>query len=335
MKGYIYNGPKSIERKELPLEPCGEDDIIIKNLYAGICGSDVTAYNVDGRSMRINPGMEFGHDMIGVVAEAGKAVEGIAVGDRVYPYPLFCKGDRTRSSTVGGFSEYVHIPHCRLNHSVYKLDDKISSRVGAMLEPFTVGGQAALLSAPRPGQNAIVFGAGVIGMAAAITLKHLGCDKVMLVNRSAYRLEIAEKLGFPTCSPLRQDLKETAVRELGTGFGVRGPTINADIYVDATGSDDAYEAFKQYGKLNAVLTIVGLHHHPLTIDPLFLTFASQRIQGSGGYTPESVQLAMEIMRSGEFDLDQLITHEYPPEQLEAALQKATLSGESMKVMIKY
>lgn len=335
MKGFIYNGPKNIELKEIPLPPCGDNDIIIKNIYSGICGSDITAYQHDGASMRIFPGMEFGHEMVGEVVEVGKNVEGISLGERVYPYPLYCKDDRTRSSTVGGFSEYVHIPNCKLNHSVYKVDDSISSPVAAMIEPFSVGGQAAILSNPKSGQNAIVFGAGVIGMAAAITLKHLGCDKVLVVNRSTFRLEIAKELGFAVCSTASQDLRETAIAELGTAFGIMGPTINADIYIDATGSDDAYNAFAKYGKLNAVFTIVGLHHQPLTINPLPLTFASQRIQGSGGYTPESTEMAMEIMRSGKFDLEKLITHKYAHKDLQEALEKASISRESLKVMIEY
>lgn len=335
MKGFIYQGPGSIELKELELPACGADDIIVKNIYAGICGSDLTAWQHGGDAMRIYPGCEFGHEMVSVVTEVGKNVTDIRKGERVYPYPLFCKGDTSRSSTVGGFSEYVHIPNCRLNHSVYKVDDCISDKAAAMLEPFSVGGQAAILSRPVPGQNAVVFGAGVIGMAAAITLKHLGCEKVLLVNRSTYRLDIAKELGFEVLSPVLQDFGETAMAALGTDRGIMGTAVNADIYIDATGSEDALNTFQKYGKLNAVFTIVGLHHKPLTIAPLPLTYSSWRIQGSGGYTPESVQTALEIMRSGSFALEKLVTQEYPHEQLEEALAKAAVSSESLKVLIKY
>lgn len=335
MKGFIYNGAKNIELKELPLDRCGDKDIIVKNLYSGICGSDVSAYKTSGDFMRLYPGMEFGHEMVSEVVEVGKDVEGISVGDRVFPYPLYAKDDTKRSGSVGGFSEYVHIPNCRLNHSVYKVSDQISNRIAAMLEPFAVGGQAAILSQPQKGQNAIVYGAGVIGMAAAITLKYLGCDKVMLVNRSTYRLEIAEKLGFAVCSPVQQDLKETATEVFGIGYGIMGPTFNADIFVDATGSNDAFADFQKYGKLNAVYTIVGNHHEPMTFNPQMLMFASQRIQGSGGYTDQSVRQAMEIMESGQFDLEQLITQEYPLEQLEEAIQKAAASSQSLKVVIRF
>ena len=335
MKGFIYNGTKNIELKEIHLPPCGDQDIIVKNLYSGICGSDISAYQTTGDFMRLYPGMEFGHEMVSRVVEVGRDVEGICVGDRVFPYPLYAKDDTKRSGSVGGFSEYVHIPNCRLDHSVYKVSDKISDPVAAMLEPFAVGGQAAILSQPKPGQNAIVYGAGVIGMAAAITLKYLGCDKVMLVNRSTYRLEIAEEMGFAVCSPRQQDLKETALQVFGTGYGIMGPTFNADIFVDATGSNDAFADFQRYGKLNAVYTIVGTHHEPMTFNPQMLMYASQRIQGSGGYTDRSVRLAMEIMESGKFDLKKLITQEYPLEQLEEAILKAATSSESLKVMIRF
>ncbi|MGM9659366.1 MAG: zinc-binding dehydrogenase [Faecousia sp.] len=335
MKGFIYNGAKNIELKEIPLEPCGDKDIIVKNLYSGICGSDISAYKTSGDFMRLYPGMEFGHEMISEVVEVGKDVEGISVGDRVFPYPLYAKDDTKRSGSLGGFSEYVHIPNCRLDHSVYKVSDSISNPVAAMIEPFAVGGQAAILSQPKPGQNAIVYGAGVIGMAAAITLKYLGCDKVMLVNRSTYRLEIAKEMGFYTCSPVQQDLKETALDVFGTGYGIMGPTFNADIFVDATSANDAFTDFQKFGKLKAVFTIVGTHQKPMTFNPQMLMYASQRVQGSGGYTDQSVRLAMEIMASGKFDLEKLITQEYPFEQLEEAILKAAATRESLKVMIRY
>ena len=335
MKGFIYQGAKKIELQELPMPVCGERDIIVKNICSGICGSDITAYKTSGDFMRLYPGMEFGHEMVSEVVEAGKEVEGICVGDRVFPYPLYAKDDTKRSGSVGGFSEYVLIPNCRLDHSVYKVDSRISDPVAAMLEPFAVGGQAAILSRPQKGQNAIVYGAGVIGMAAAITLKYLGCDKVMLVNRSTFRLEIAEKLGFFVCSPVQQDLRQTALEVFGTGYGIMGPTFNADIFIDATGSDDAFETFQKCAKLNAVYTIVGLHHKPMSFNPQLLMYASQRIQGSGGYTDESVRLAMEIMASGKFPLEELITQEYPLEQLDEAINKAAASSESLKVMIRF
>lgn len=335
MKGFLYHGAKNISLEELPLAPCGPRDIIVKNLYSGICGSDISAYKTSGDFMRLYPGMEFGHEMVSRVVEVGPEVSGIQVGDRVFPYPLYAKDDTKRSGSLGGFSEYVHIPNCRLDHSVYQVSDRISDPVAAMLEPFAVGGQAAINSRPEKGQNAIVYGAGVIGMAAAITLKYLGCDKVMLVNRSTYRLDIAKELGFAVCSPAREDLRQTAMEVFGPAYGLMGQTFNADIFIDATGAQDAFLDFQKYGKFQAVYTIVGTHTQPMTFDPKMLMYASQRIQGSGGYSDAAVRLAMEIMESGRFDLEKLVTQTYPLEQLEEAIQKAATSSESLKVMIRF
>ena len=74
MKGFIYQGAKQIEMQELPMPVCGDRDIVVKNLYSGICGSDITAYRTSGDFMRLYPGMEFGHEMVSEVVEVGKDV---------------------------------------------------------------------------------------------------------------------------------------------------------------------------------------------------------------------------------------------------------------------
>lgn len=75
---------------------------------------------------------------------------------------------------VGGFSEYVLILNAKLNEQVYSIPEQISSKTACLIEPFTVGFRAARWSFPRKGENAVVFGAGTIGIAAAIGLKFFG-----------------------------------------------------------------------------------------------------------------------------------------------------------------
>ncbi|MBQ8389867.1 MAG: alcohol dehydrogenase catalytic domain-containing protein [Oscillibacter sp.] len=335
MKGFIYNGPGNITMQEIPLPPCGDNDIIVKNLAAGICGSDINAYQHDGDSVYIFKGFEFGHEMVSEVVEVGKNVEGIQVGDRVYPYPIFAKDDRKRPATVGGFSEYVHIPNCRLNWSVFKVDDTISNKAAAMIEPFTVGGHSAKICQPGPGKKAMVFGGGIIGMSAAITLHYMGCEKVMVVNRSTYRLDKAAALGFATCSPVKEDLKAKAIEYFGKSFGIAGEVPDIDIFIDATGAADALDNFVSLGKRGSMLSIVGVHHAPRTIDLMKVTYGDLTIKGSPGYDFEDVARAMEIMKSGKYDIESLVSHTFPLEQLEEAIQTAAVSGASEKVLIEY
>lgn len=335
MKAAIFKGPKNIEIIEMPDPVCGDNDIVVKNLYAAICGTDVHAYQHGGDAVRIVAGSEFGHEMVSEVVTVGKNVEGIKAGDRVYPYPMFCKDDTKRSSTVGGFSEYVLVPNCKLNHSVFLVDETIPSRVASMIEPFTVGTHAAKVAEPKAGQNAIVFGAGMIGLASAIALKHMGVDKVMIVDVADFRLQKAAELGFLTCNSAKENLKEAAMMGLGTGYGMLGETANADIYIEATGVASVIKTFQEIAKRDAVLSVVGIHYGPRELNLMMLTFSGHKIVGSPGYDFEDVRIVFDIMKSGKFDLDSIVTQEYPLDQLEEAILKAGNPEASEKVLISY
>lgn len=335
MKIGIYNGIKDIEIKNVEMPKCGPKDIIIKNKYAAICGSDISAYYHGGDDNRIFKGFEFGHEMISEVVEVGKEVDDIKVGQIVYPYPLTVKGDSSRSATVGGFSEYILCPNAKLNQTVFPLKENISLKTASLIEPFTVGTRAARRSRPQKGENAIVFGAGAIGLSAAIALKYFGCDKIMIVDLSDFRLEKCVKLGFETCNSSKEDIKKKAIEYFGKARGLMGETANVDIYIDAVGHESVIHTFEEMTKLFAKMVIVGVHHKPLKVNFLPLTYAQYEFIGSGGYMVEDVRDVMTIMGNGKYDIESIITHEFKLDDLEKAIIQASKSNESLKVVIKY
>jgi len=179
MKAAIYNGKEDVVVVDLESPICGDNDIIIKNIYSSICGTDVAVFNHGpATGHKVTVGGEFGHETISEVAAVGKNVRDIKVGQRVYPYPILAKGDKSRAGTLGGFSEYILVPNAELNKQVYAVSDKISSKVGCLIEPFTIGNRAARRAAPKQGESAIVFGAGTIGIAVSIALQQFGCGKI-------------------------------------------------------------------------------------------------------------------------------------------------------------
>ncbi|MEV6379655.1 hypothetical protein AB0M31_09585 [Streptomyces sp. NPDC051773] len=131
----------------------------------------------------------------------GKNVTGLEAGDRVHPYPALAAGDSSRAGTLGGFSEFILVPDCQVGRQVYLVSDRISTKAAGLIEPFTVATHAARRADPGQGETALVFGAGTIGIAAAIALKYLGCSPVMLVDLSDFRLRKASELGFETSKP--------------------------------------------------------------------------------------------------------------------------------------
>ncbi|MGN0627133.1 MAG: zinc-binding dehydrogenase [Oscillospiraceae bacterium] len=336
MKSAIYVGPGNIEVREVPMPDCDDDGVVVKNLCAAICGSDVFSYAHDGSSVRIFPGGEFGHEMVSEVVKVGKNVKDLKVGDRVYPFPLFAKNDMSRSASVGGFSEYVEFPKCQLNKSVFLVDDSISNVEASLIEPLTVGCHSAKLTNPAPGKTAIVFGAGMIGAAAAVTLKYFGVEKVMVTDVSDLRLEKVAALGFETCNVSKEDYEKKAKEYFGEFRGSFGhTTINADIYVDAVGINSNLEKYIEFGKYASIMSVVGVFHQPATADFMKLTYGQLHIVGSAGYDMSDVGTVMDILKSKKFDIESIVTHRFDLDNIDEALRTASDSSKSLKVVIQY
>ncbi len=336
MRSAIYNGQKDILMTELETPKAGDNDIVVRNLYASICGTDVAVYlHGPNTGHRVTIGGEFGHEMVSEVVQVGKNVIDIHVGDRVYPYPLLAKGDPKRAGTAGGFSEYVLIPNAELGKQVYAVPDAISSKAACLIEPFTVGCRAARRSFSRSGENAVVFGAGTIGIAAAIALKYFGCSKVMICDHSDFRLEKAKDLGFAVCNNSSIDLRQAATKEFGEAFSALGTTADVDIYIDAAGADGLIELYQSMGKVDSRMVVVAVKAGLRPIDVLAMTYGQHALIGSGGYFPEDVEDVMRIMESGQWDIESVITHEYPWEKLPQAIEKASQVDEALNVIIKY
>ena len=336
MKAAIYYGQKDVRLEEREMPVAGENDIVVKNLYASICGTDVAVYtHGPNTGHRITVGSEFGHEMISKVVQVGKNVKDIEVDMMVYPYPRLAKGDPKRAGTVGGFSEYVLIPNAELDKQVYDIPARIPAREACLIEPFTVGFRAARRAEPKPGENAIVFGAGTIGIAAAIGLKYFGCKEVMICDHSDFRLEKAKALGFAVCNNSREDLKEAAMAVFGTAPSRFGPTANVPIYIDAAGAESILELYQSMGKIESRMVVVAVRAGKRPVNILEMTYSQHALIGSGGYNPEDVEDVVAVMAQKKWDIESIITDEFPQEQIAQAIERAADVDHALNVVIRY
>lgn len=336
MKAAIYHGQRSVSIVDRPTPVCGEHDVLLQNLYASICGTDVAVYtHGPGTGHKVSVGGEFGHEVVCRVAEVGSAVTEFQVGERVYPYPLLVTGDTGRAGTIGGFSQYILAPDPKPGRQLYRVPESIPDKVACLIEPFTVGTRAARRGGPRPGENAIVFGAGTIGIAAAIALKEFGCKGVMLCDLSELRLKIAAGLGFATCNPEREALEAKAMELFGSAPSLSGPTADVGLYIDAAGAPGLIEQYQEMGKIESRMVVVAVLAGKRPIDVLNMTYAQHALIGSGGYMPEDVALVMEIMSSGRYPIETIITHEFPQAQLAQAIETAAQPDRALNVVIRY
>lgn len=120
----------------------------------------------------------------------------------------------------------------------------------------------------------------------------------MLCDHSDFRLKLAEELGFAA----------RAAAYFGTAPSLSGPTADIDCWLDAAGAESILNDFLRLGKIESRFISVAVNNKPRTIDLLHTTYAQQSMIGSGGYMPEDVQ---EIMSCGKWDLERIITHEFP------------------------
>lgn len=336
MKSALYMGQKNIKMAEVPMPVCGENDILLKNIYASICGTDVAVYmHGPDTGHKVTVGGEFGHEMVSVVSRVGCNVIGINVGDRVYPYPRLVKRDTKRAGTVGGFSEYILAPDVKMDESVYLVPDKISDKTASLIEPFTVGCRAARRSNPRTGEKAIVFGCGTIGIAAAIALKYFGCKQVLLADVSDFRLNIAKNLGFEVCNSAKEELDKKAIDIFGRASGIHGETADADIYIDAAGAEGLIETYQNMGKIESRLVVVAVLAGLRKINVLDMTYSQHAIIGSGGYMPEDVKDVFAIMQDDRWNIESIITDIFPWEQLPDAIERAADTANAFNVLIRY
>ncbi|MBV1690089.1 alcohol dehydrogenase catalytic domain-containing protein [Novosphingobium sp. G106] len=335
-RGAIFRGPGSVDVIDLPYPTCGDDDVIVRNLMAGVCGSDVSAYKHGGDDHMIWQDHEFGHEAVSEIVEMGRNVKGLSLGDHVFVNQGKALRDMKRMATVGSFSEYIRIPQCEVGESVLMIDNDIPVKSAVLVEPFVIGTRGALNLDPGPDKTAIVFGAGIIGLSAAIMLKWFGCPKVMIVDISDFRLANAASFGLVTCNPAKEDLRARAFAEFGSQQTFFGERCQAQLYLDAIGMKVAIDNFAMLAGRGASLAVVGVHHEPVAMDLMAVCYSNWKIKGCGETAiEEALPHILAMMKSGRFDLSALVTHEYRVEQIAEALVMGANAGEAQKVCIAF
>lgn len=309
--------------------------MLIKNINASICGSDIAVYkHGTGTGHKISIGEKFGHEMVSEVAEVVLEVKDFKVGQRVYPYPVFAANSPQKAGTLGGFTECLLIKNAKLNHNLYLVPEEFSNEVAALTEPFTVATRAVKRAHPKAGENAYVLGAGTIGLAAAFAIRHFGC-KVMVADRSDYRLDLAKSFGCGVVNTLKDNVKQTQLDCFEKGYSLKENQPNINIMIDAIGIPDFLQDFLDSQIIDSRFVMVGVDNNPKDINLLGMIFASQSLIGSGGYRPSDVATVFDILKENQKDISKMVTKIYPWEELVSAIKNAADPEKVMNIQIKY
>ncbi len=286
---------------DVPIPEPGPDEVRVRVRAAGVCGTEL--HFVDGLYAPSRVPMTLGHEAAGTVDAVGSQVRGWAEGDRVAVYYyLFCGDCRwclvgrqnlcltprgvLAFAADGAFAEHVVVPA----HCLVRLPEQLSFEQAA---PLCCAGTTSLHALAEadvmPGEVVVVLGAGGVGLAAVQEARRRGAI-VVAVSRNPARRAAALTAGAVT-AVAPQDLAD-AVSELSGGQG-------ADVVLELAGTADTLElAVGALGRRGR-LVLIGYSSDALTVSPLSLVVAEQRIIASVGNTYAELVAAVHLAAAGQ------------------------------------
>ncbi len=345
VKAVVLEGIGEIRLRDIDVPGTAEpadNEVRIAIKAVGICGSDVHYYQ-HGRigDFIVREPMILGHEAAGVVTALGAKVTHLKVGDRVCMEPGVPEfGSR---ETLGGhynldpsvrFWATPPIHGCLTPEVVhpaaltYRLPDTVSFAEGAMVEPLAIGVYAALKGAIRPGDVAVVAGAGTIGMMVAFAALASGCAKVIVSDVAKPKLDLlADHAGVVTVDLNREKLADVVAHET-EGRG-------ADLFFEASGSPRAFDDLMDVVGRGGRVVLVGMPQDRVPLDVVALEVKEISVTGIFRYA-NVWERSIALLASGKIDLKPLISAKYPFDQSVAAFQRAAQQHASdVKIQITF
>jgi 2-desacetyl-2-hydroxyethyl bacteriochlorophyllide A dehydrogenase len=339
MKGCFFLGNKKFEVREMEEKPLKPDEVRIKVMACGVCGTDVHIYNGEPGSAEVVPPVVLGHEYAGIVEEIGSGVTTLAVGDHVTVDPnmycgncvpcrdgkkQFCKNLQALGVNCnGGFAEYNVAPE----KQCFKLNPKLDITFGAMAEPLACCLHGIDHAGIRPGDTVCVIGGGAIGLLMVQLAKLSGAARVILSEPVALRRKVGLSVGADLAvNPMEENLPAAICEASGKG--------GADVVIECVGNNAAARSAIQSAGFGATVLFFSVPAPDAKLDlPMFDVYKKElQIRGSF-INPNTHLRAVELLNSGRIDIKPIITHTFSLNHVEDAILMQK-SAESIKVIVK-
>ena len=319
MKAYTYieKGHFALVEKPRPvlLEPT---DAIVRVTLGSICSSDLHIKH--GSVPRAVPGITVGHEMVGIVEEAGPQVSGVKVGDRVTVNVetfcgecFFCRHGYVNNCTSphggwalgcridGGQTQYVRVPLatqglCRIPDSV---TDEQALLVGDVL---ATGFWAARISDITPEDTVLIIGAGPTGICTLLCVMLKQPKRIIVCEPSEERRQFV-RTHYPEVLLTTPDECEEFVRQNSDHGG-------ADRVLEVAGARDTFQLAWRCARPNATVTVVALYDEPQVL-PLPQMYGKNLTFKTGGVDGCDCEEILQLIKDGKIDTSPLITHRFP------------------------
>lgn len=327
MKVAYLIGKKRIEIKEEKKPDVEkEKDVLVRIRCVGICGSDVH-YFLEGRigDQIVKEKIILGHEASGEVVEVGKEVKKLKKGDKVAIEPGIscgkcesCKKGKPNTCPYvkflgtppinGAFREYIVMPE----ENLIKIPEELGYEEGVLSEPLAIGVYAVKLSKMEIGDDVAILGTGPIGLSILFAVRESGADRIFVSDLIEERLEFAKKLGADfTVDAKNEDIVEV-VKKFTNNRGV-------DISFEAAGKRDTFRQVIHTTKICGKSVLVGIPSEDTVEFEAHIMRRKELKLINVRRSAFCTEIALNLMKKSKLPFSQIITHKYPFEKIEEAL----------------
>lgn len=333
----VMTQPGVIEFNEVDIPKPDKDQVLIKIMKIGICGSDIHVYH--GKHPFTSYPVTQGHEVSGKIVELGENVTGLEIGQKVtiqpqvvcgkcYPcthgkYNLCEELKVMGFQTTGVASRYFAVDA----EKVTLLPESMSYDEGAMIEPLAVAVHASKQAGDMKGRKIAVLGAGPIGILVAQSVKGMGAESVMITDVSNVRLAKAKECGVDFCVNTKEkDFGEAMIECFGPD--------KADVIYDCAGNNITMGQAIKYARKGSVIILVAVFAGMAQVDLAVLNDHELDLNTSMMYRNEDYLDAIRLVEEKKVTLKPLISSHFAFQDYLKAYQYIDENRETtMKVII--
>ncbi|MDI6856170.1 MAG: zinc-dependent dehydrogenase [Candidatus Thermoplasmatota archaeon] len=338
MRVAMYYNNKDIRIEEMPIPKISADELLVKVMACGICGSDVMEW------YRIKKApLVLGHEVTGIVEKVGENIKNYKKGDRVFvshhvpcntcKYCLsgnhtVCDTLRTTNFYPGGFSEYIQVPAINVQYGVYKLPDEISFEEGTFIEPLGCVVRAQRIAKVEKNQSVLVLGSGIAGLLNIKLARALGAKKIVATDINDYRLKAALRADADAVINAKEDVSKR-VREANENE-------LADRVIVCTSAMSAIEQALKCADRGGIVLFFAPTEPRITIQLSLWDVWHDQITVMHSYAaaPQDIIEAIQIISTKKIEVKDLITHKLSMAETAKGFELVYKAQNSIKVIIE-
>lgn len=338
MRVAMYYKNDDVRLEEMPVPEIGEDELLVKIMASGICGSDVLEWYRIKSAPKV-----LGHEVAGVIEKVGAKVKNFQPGQRVmvtHHVPCdechYCKfGHHTACDTLhstsffpGGNAEFLRVPAINVEKGTLVLPDELSFEEGTFVEPLGCVLRGQRIAQIKSGQTVLVLGSGISGLLHIQLAKALGAKRVIATDISDYRLEAAKKFGADFAFDAKENIPEK-VMEVNEGR-------KADAVILCTGAMPAVkQAFDSIDRGGTILFFAVPEPDKAIEAPMNDFWKNEvRLVTSYAASPNDLAEAIEVLKSKKIDATGMITHRVSLADAGQGFKLVADARDSIKVIIE-